>query len=500
MKRNSKIILIFILFLFILLSLTTRSATIDTREYTDSAKFFTGEFSAKLRTSHPLTYGVIHSPFVKLFNGFFIMKITSIISLLLIIASVYYMSRKDKRTFLLLLVSPIIWFMGPAINPIQLSGLFFLWGFFFFSKFNKNNKISNLFYSGILIGLALCLWHTVLIILIFFIICFFYNKNVNHFFLFLFFILIGLFPLALIDLLWYGIPLFSLIKFIAMTFIFLVYGSIYQGVYTMASSFAAYLSFIIMLPFFGYTLFSKEFFIRNKRPIIFLTLSFLFFLIRPQVRYMIFLWPILMLYLPRALTRRQLKIQFVIFCVISLFIISSYAVQIQYPNNAKELVSMAGEFNNFDSNLANKERLIREDLDQLVEQYSNKVFLVGNEQDSYADLAYLYWGKEVEEFVSIEDYLLFINNDPVLFEKEFKSKSRVNDRRQIWISGGIRKNQADNTDYRNITLAIGIGEPIKIPGFAVIKKYNLLYLSELSESKLPDQDSEILEKHVYNFN
>jgi len=87
-------------------------------------------------------------------------------------------------------------------------------------------------------------------------------------------------------------------------------------------------------------------------------------------------------------------------------------------------------------------------------------------------------GKDIKEFVSIQDYELYFKNETSLFKKRFEPKPIIPDRRIIWIEGGISKNPNDNTNYGNITLAISINEPLNEPGFRLIKKYNILYLSE----------------------
>ena len=60
-------------------------------------------------------------------------------------------------------------------------------------------------------------------------------------------------------------------------------------------------------------------------------------------------------------------------------------------------------------------------------------------------MAHIYWGNNVTEFVSIQDYGLFKKNETVIFEKTFIPKVNIADRRQIWISAGINKNSNDNT-------------------------------------------------------
>ena len=55
---------------------------------------------------------------------------------------------------------------------------------------------------------------------------------------------------------------------------------------------------------------------------------------------------------------------------------------------------------------------------------------------------------------------------------------KIQDRRQIWIQGGLSKNENDNTDYKNIKYAITFGEEIKEEHFKLIRKYNSLSVFE----------------------
>src|SRR3989344_7211088 len=143
-------IAIIIIFILILLSLLTQySGHTDVQEYAGIAKFFSGQYKADIRASHSMLYSYMQAPLVYLFKSIFIMKIISLIFLILIIISVYYISGKDKKALLLMLFSPIIWYSSPWITPISLASLFFLWGYFFLNKYEKNNKLVSLICSGL---------------------------------------------------------------------------------------------------------------------------------------------------------------------------------------------------------------------------------------------------------------------------------------------------------------------------------------------------------------
>lgn len=477
MEKQKKLAYILLMFIIFLSILTQYYGSTDVVEYTGAAKFFAGEYNAKIRASHSMLYSFINAPFVLLFNSFLIMKIINLFFLILIIISMYYISKKNKRVLLLMLASPIIWYMSPWISPIQLSTLLFLWGFFFIKKFENYNNKSCLFYSGVLIGLSVIIWNTALFIILFFIICFFYNKNINNFVFFMFSILVGFTPLFILDQVLYGFPLYSFTKFLFGIASSSFFGTIYQGNLT-TNSFVGYISFLIMLPFFGYTFFLKKFFKENKKTVIFITLSFIFFLVNPQIRYILFLWPTLILLLSKSLNKEQFKKQLIIFLIISLIVINPYLIQIKYSTNARELSSAIKNLDKIEINSTSQEEIILNDLEKIIEEYPNETFIVGNHADNYAELAQIYWGKDVKEFVSIQDYNIYLDNDSTIFEKKVKFVPKIQDRRQIWLAGGMDKNENDKTNYQNITLAIGIGEPIELEGFNLTKEYNSLYLSK----------------------
>lgn len=476
---SKKKIIIFAVLLLGLISLATNySGHVDIKDYAGVAKFFSGSYNAKIRTSHSMFYGIIHSPLISLFESFWVMKLTSVLWLFLIILSVYYISGRNRKTLLLVATSPIIWYMGPWISPIQLSVLLFLWGFFFINKFNRTLRKDYLMLSGILFGLSWVVWNTVLFFIIFIIICFFYNRNVNQIFVFLFFVLIGFLPRLVLDLLFYGFPFYTSIKFFFAVLGTIFYGGIYHSDELASNSLLNFLTFILMFPVFIHTLFSRKIFLSNKRQIIFLILGFILIAYAPQIRYVMFLWPILIIYLGKSLNEKQFKIQLVIFIVMSLLVIAPYVIQMKYDTNAKDFTSAVVNFGKWEINSINEDSLILEDLNKITEDYPDLMFVVGNKPDSYSHLAMIYWGQNVDEFISMQDYNLFLRNESSLFEKKIKPTPKIADRRQIWFGGGMQKPENDNTDYDSIEFGIGIAEPINIEGFELAEQYDVLYLSK----------------------
>ena len=152
-------------------------------------------------------------------------------------------------------------------------------------------------------------------------------------------------------------------------------------------------------------------------------------------------------------------------------------MQINNSTNAEEFNSLLLNINNITLS-KNKNLLLQEDLKNIEKDFSNEAFLVGNNPDDYQILAHLYSGNQIKEFISIQDYHYALENKTSFFEKKFMPVPLSYERRQIWIAGGISKNENDLIDYHNITLAIGVNNPIEAKNFALVKRYNSLYVSK----------------------
>lgn len=122
------------------------------------------------------------------------------------------------------------------------------------------------------------------------------------------------------------------------------------------------------------------------------------------------------------------------------------------------------------------DNIIKKDLDKIAEQYPNEIFVVGNGNDHYKHLAHLYWGNKIKEFVSIEDYNLFLNNETTIASKKISSNASPKFRRDIWIEIGLGKNLNDNTDYGNIKYAVSFDKNLSLENFELIQRYDKLYL------------------------
>lgn len=482
MKRKQIAILITGLVLLIIISIATQYyGSTDTGDYSDIAKYLSGTFQAKIRLSHSALYGTMISPFIKLTKNQIPFKIASLIFLIALIFSVYYIT-KSKKALFLILFSPIIWYMGPWISPIQLSSLLFFWAYYSMKKYKDTKKIKFICISGILVGLSWAFWDGIMFFVFFLGFAFLYNKKFYHFLIFLSFLIIGLLPKLILDQLFFGFGLVGIARY----FSNLIIGILYGGMYGQAKELTVFTNIpmqlifaLLFIPYFIYKLFSKKAWDNNKETIIFLIPTLLLLIKQMQIRYLLFLIPILIYEIGPKLSIKEVKRNIFISLVVIFILCIPYAIQIKAP------LENGAEFFTFILNMKhlnyNNDKEILESINLISREFPNSSFVVGNNNDDYRKLASEYWGKGVKEFVSIEDYNLYLKNESVIFQKFYMPQPTIGDRRQVWISAGINKNKEDKTDYNSIQYAIGLNEPIQLNEFKFIKQYGSLYLSKKEE-------------------
>ncbi len=478
---ESKKLIIGIFALLIILTLATPYyGSTDIGDYADTAKFFAGDYNAKIRSSHSYLLGFIHAPFVALFQSFIIFKISSLIFLFILIYSTYYMSERNIRVLWMILLSPVVWYMAPWINPIQLASIFLLWAWHFMNLYHTKEKIEYLIYSAILIGLGWAFWDTILYFGIILGICFLYDKKIWHGGVYLIFILIGLLPRLILDQYLFNFAFFTSIKTFLSGF-----ANIFGGIYEKVSghsprTLGTILPFILAIPLLFWKMYSIQNIKEQKRSIIFITLSLILLLTNPQIRYILALAPIIILIASRNLTQKEFKINFLFSSLIILAFIFPYILQINGTvNNQLYGAEFTGILNSGVNFVPGQmSGILKEDIYAIAEDFPDSSFIVGNNPDDYQVLAHFYSGNKIKEFVSIQDYDLFIKNETILYKKRFEPIPNILERRQFWIEGGLKKNDNDSTNYRAIEYGIGLNEPIRLEGFRVIEKYDLIYLSK----------------------
>ena len=480
MDRKEKYKIAIIVFIMVVITfLTSYYGSTDVGDYTDSAKYFAGKYNADIRNSHSYLMGFVHSPFVYLSENFIFFKISSLIFILLLIYSLYVISNRNKKILCIAFLSPIFWYMAPWASPIQIASLLLVWAYYNIKLYQNSGRIKNLVVSGILLGLGLSFWDTMLYLGIILGIVFLVDKRFYHSLYFILAFFVGLIPRLLLDSYLFGFPFYTLVKTFISGFVSVFFGGIYaQNFETLNLTY--FLLVIISLPLYFWIIFKKEVFLKNKRDIIFVLLSILLIFTNPQIRYVMVIVPIILLIIYPYMSYKSLRNYYIYSTIIIFLFCFPYFAQISYNiNGGISGTDITGIFisQKFEVNKDSPAEIILLDLKEIETDYPDQTFVVGNLADDYQILADLYWGKDIKEFVSIQDYELEERNQSILFSKRFEPVPRISERRQFWIEGGLKKNE-DDTNYEEIEYALGIGEPVEIDGFAIVKRYNILVLSK----------------------
>ncbi len=95
MKYEKQALWMLVVIFIALTLLTSYYGSTDIGDYSDTAKYFSGDYSAKIRSSHSYLWGYLHAPFVGLFSSFIAFKITSLIFLILTALSVLWKKQES---------------------------------------------------------------------------------------------------------------------------------------------------------------------------------------------------------------------------------------------------------------------------------------------------------------------------------------------------------------------------------------------------------------------
>ncbi|MBS3098795.1 hypothetical protein J4462_01135 [Candidatus Pacearchaeota archaeon] len=452
----------------------------DIGDYTDSAKYLAGEYSAKIRNTHSYMYGFLLSPFVNLTHSFVIFKIFNLLLILGITYSIYLMCGKNKKILYLCILSPIFWYMSPWASPILLSSFLLLWAFYLIEKYEKSGRNFSLLFSGIFVGLSWTFWDTIFYLGLFLWIVYLCNKKLYSSTIFFGGILIGLLPRMIFDHIYFGFLFYTTLKTFFAGITHWLFGGIYNSESSYARGLLNYLLLFLAIPLSYWKVYKPEKFRNHRKAVVFITLSLLLFAINPQIRYIASIAPIMIYLTAKQIGESKFRKQIILSIVISLFFVLPYIIQINYNINNEiewaDITYLAEKKFKFDLSEEFIHNSIKDDLEEITDEYPDEVFLVGPHPDSYQVLADTYWGDHVKEFVSVQDYELWLNNESVLFEKKFMPVPKISDRRRIWFVGGISKNENDKTDYASIKYALSLNENLNLDGFKEIKKYRILTL------------------------
>lgn len=441
MNKNKKIILVFIVYFIAILLFTYLSKTVhfvDSHEYITSTKEFAGINNVNVFQTHSLTSQFVSAQILKLFPNMFTLKLITSVWLLLIGILIYLYSKSELSLYLWMF-SPIAWLISIQINPIVASAFFVLLAYILFKKYESSNSYKHLMISGLSAGIGILLYYSSLILIVLFILCFMINKKFYIPLIYFSLIFIALIPELIINYIFFGNPLYSVIRYIGANF-FVSSSQFAQGQIIHL--------YWLLIPIALTPLLYKIFKLDRKKYIkelIFLLLCFLAFGIRGMdLKYMFIFVPILILLVSEKISKKEVYIA----TIVSVLVIAGLTY---------------GFFtSNFDKRITN-------DLNNIKQDYPANQYIVSGYQATV--LASYSW-TDYPKFIWSYEYLFEKENKISTSSYEFRTDPKINSDKILVMN--FRLDMAHRINFTDPVYYISVDQE-KLPNeFKLLKKYDIL--------------------------
>ena len=412
----------------------------DVPQYLAVGKEFAEISHAKVRNTPGWLYGWFIGKVLDVFPYLNAVKVLNLIWYLLALLLLFFMVKKSE-VLLLYLISPLVWYLAPWINPLPLISLLLLIAYYLFYK---DNLIS-LILGGLVLGLATAIWWPAFYFSVFFFVSFLYDRKFWNVILILISFLITFSIRVIFDWYYFSMPFFSILRGFGSNLSFLV-GEAPGGL--PEHNIVKYFLVIVIISPLLYRLAFVNWF-KEKKTAIFLILCLILFLSNFQLRFFFTVMPIIILLIANKITRKELIGGIIVSVIVVSFLTSNYFVS--------------------------QDKLIKDDLKNLEKDLPNERFIIGYEGGSEEEASYLdtlYWGDKIKEFIRYSEYRLWLKKENLFREYKFESKSKINDLRKLELDLKYLVN-GDN-DFKDVKYWILI-KGGKVDGdFELFKEYGVL--------------------------
>ncbi len=412
----------------------------DVPQYLAVGKEFSDISHAKVRNTPGWLYGWLIGKVLDIYPSLMLVKTLNLIWYLLTLLVLYLIVRRVEVLFLYI-ISPLVWYLAPWINPLPLVSLLFLIVYYLFLK---DNIISYLI-GGLILGLATSIWWPAFYFSVFFFLSFLYDKKFLNVILVLISFLISFSIRIIFDWYYFSMPFFSTLRGFGSNLSFLVGDA--PGGLPEHNILKYLLVLIIMSPLLYRLVFVN--WIKERKTGIFLILCLILFLFNFQLRFFLTITPIIVLLIGLKINRKELIGGLVVSIIIVSFLTSGY--------------------------FSSRDKLIKKDLELLEKDLPDERFIVGYEGGSEEEAAYLdtiYWGDKIKEFIRYSEYKLWLKKDNLFREYKFESKSRINDLRKLELNLKYLVNGDNN--FKDVRYWILIKDGSVDKDFEFFKEYKIL--------------------------
>lgn len=430
----------------------------DTWEYISVAKKFAGYLNGDMFNVHSLVYPFFLSFFAKILPSMLTLKLVNI-SWLFLIGILLYYSESKKTAFLIWVFSPITWALGLQISPFLPASFFLLVAFLSIKKWQETKKRLYFVTSALSLGLSAAFYDFALVLVVFFVLVFFYNRSLKET---IFYCLVTLasfstrllleatlFSLAIKDKL-IPFPIFSLVRFWGATLIIQLglHPMIPISKFSFSNPNLLFILFIISpLLFYLYKIDYKK----HKQTLVFLLISIIFILLSKGGEYFYYLSlaPIIILLLSEVFKRKELLLHAIISSFIIIIIVYPYFIP-----DKQEII---------------KRNLTIEDLKMINKDFSFDAVVL----DTKTLATFYIWDKHTPYIMASGDYNKIVQNDTYYTHYTFEIKSQIDTQKILELQAGLKTHIKEGIDYKSLPWLLEKGE--KQPeGYELTKCYTLL--------------------------
>lgn len=406
-------IFIFCVFLIVFSLLCQKIGFHDTYEYITVAKSLSGINNLNFYVTHSIFFPFIVSIFLKIVPSLITIKLVNLFGIIFL-GIIFLYRLKNKKAFLLFAFSPLVWFISVQITPIIFSSVFL-----FLAYLSINEKsVYQKYLAGFYLGLAIAFYTPCIILAVFFILVFFWDKKFKKLFLFCICLFLGIIPRFILDFYYFGNPLYTFIRYAGARFI------ISMGLHLGASDLNLIKTLLAIFYLFVISPFAyKIYFVYKdsafRKKFLFVSLSFIFLLLfSPSIKYFFLISPIIILLISQKITYRQIKINNFLSIILVFFLCFSFFG-------------------------VSEEVLIKRDLEKIMQDFDVDQII---SSPYYADRLSTFLWKDKPQIIWFMNYNSWKNQNPILKEYSFilNKQEKIHTREGVSISSSFIQIHSEN--------------------------------------------------------
>ena len=340
---NRQSIVLFFSFIVVLALLGVFSTKVgfhDSGEYITVARALAGYNNIDLFVGHSIVYPAYISIFLNLFPSLLIIRLINISWIILIALLLLYYT-KSKKSLLIFMFSPIVWYVGIQTTPVLPASFFFLLSYLLF---NDEKLKYNELLSGLFLGISCAIYNPMILIAFYFTIIYFWNEKISSFVKFVIPLLVGFSLSLLLDFYYFGMPFYTMIRYIGANLLITIGLRTNHGIFQSFSNPETLLLLVFISPLL-YKIYKIDYQKYKKEIILILLILLTFYLRESLIKYALIVAPLIIIFLSKIFNREDIKKHILISSIIIIFILFNFVSYEKDKNVETDLKNIILDYN-----------------------------------------------------------------------------------------------------------------------------------------------------------